>query len=399
MADSILFVDDDPLILSGWERSLRRTFDLQTALGPKPALEKIAAGARFAVIVSDMRMPDMNGLQFLEEAHRVCPDSLRLILTGNADLRTAIEAVNQGDIFRFLEKPCPPDVLSKVLTAALDQYRLLRSEKDLLEKTLHGSIKMLTDVLALVNPEAFSTASRITLYVKHVSTQLGLKDTWRYEMAAMLSQLGCVVLPNEILEAVRLGQRLSKDQEARFAAHPSVARDLLRNIPRLESVASMVGRQQETWRDQTQLEIGRRDDETLGAQILKVCIRFESLVRSGLGHVAALQSLLANSVEYDPAITASLSKLPAEVLPCESECIPVEKLLCMMVLDEDLRTREGTLLVAKGVEITETLLTRIHNFASRGSLKDSIRVLVPISVKHWCERQAGNIQSVRVTAN
>src|SRR5205823_14819577 len=136
------------------------------------------------------------------------------------------------------------------------------------------------------------------------------------EMAAMLSQLGCVVLPNEILEAVRLGDRLTKDQEARFGAHPSIARDLLRNIPRLESVASMVGRQQEAWREQPQVEIARRDDETLGAQILKVCIRFESMVRSGSGHVAAIQALLGNPFEYDPAITSALSQLPAEVLPC-----------------------------------------------------------------------------------
>src|SRR5690606_22795487 len=138
---------------------------------------------------------------------QISPDSVLLILTGNADLRTAIDAVNEGDIFRFLEKPCPPQVFVKILSAAVDQYRLKLAERDLLQKTLHGSIKMLTDVLALVNPEAFSTASRITLYVKHVVAELGLKDTWRFEMAAMLSHLGCVVLPTDTLEAVRLGRR------------------------------------------------------------------------------------------------------------------------------------------------------------------------------------------------
>lgn len=399
MADRILFVDDDPLILAGWERSLRGQFDIETALGPKPALEKIAARGPFAVVISDMRMPDMDGLELLRQIHLASPDSIRLILTGNADLRTAIEAVNQGDIFRFLEKPCPNEALARVLTAALGQYRLLRTEKDLLEKTLHGSIKVLTDVLALVNPEAFSTASRITLYVKHVSTHLQLKDSWRYEMAAMLSHLGCVVLPNETLESVRLGHRLTKDQEARFAAHPSIARDLLRNIPRLESIASMVGRQHEAWRDQPQVEIASRDDETLGAQILKVCVRFESMVRSGLGHVAAIRTLLDSPVEYDPAITSALSQLPAEVLPCDSQDVPVEKLLCFMVLDEDLRTREGTLLVAKGVEITETLNTRIQNFYSRGSLRGSIRVLVPVSVNHWRQRQEEHVASILAGAN
>src|SRR6185436_9290397 len=152
-------------------------------------------------------------------------------------------------------------------------YRLLRSEKDLLEKTLHGCIKVLTEVLGLVNPEAFSTAARITMYVKHVSTQLGLKDAWRFEMAAMLSHLGCVVLSTETLESVRLGRRLSKEEEARYASHPNVARDLLRNIPRLESIAAMVARQQEPYKDQRHQPLAERDIELLGAQILKVCIR------------------------------------------------------------------------------------------------------------------------------
>jgi len=103
--------------------------------------------------------------------------------------------------------------------------------------------------------------------------------------------------------------------------------------------------------------------------------------------------------EYDPAITTALSQLPLEVLPCEPQCVDVEKLLCFMVLDQDLRTREGTLLVAKGVEITETLLTRIQNFHSRGSLAESIRVLVPISVNHWCRKQAEIAMSIPFASN
>jgi DNA-binding NtrC family response regulator len=162
MTEKVLFVDDDELILSSYERSLRKHFTLDTAVGPVQALEKIASSGPFAVIVSDMRMPQMTGLEMLHRVRTLSPDSIRLILTGNADLRTAIDAVNEGHLFRFLEKPCPNETMGRVLTAALEQYRLERSERDLLEKTLQGSVKVLTDVLGLVNPEAFSTASRIT---------------------------------------------------------------------------------------------------------------------------------------------------------------------------------------------------------------------------------------------
>ncbi len=387
MTEQILFVDDDELILSSCERSLRRQFTFDTASGPGQALEKIAHSGPYAVIVSDMRMPEMNGLEMLSRAHALSPDSIRVILTGNADLRTAIDAVNEGHLFRFLEKPCPNEVLARVLTAALEQYRLQRSEKELLEKTLQGSVKVLTDVLGLVNPEAFSTASRIALYVRHVVGHFELKDAWRYEMAAMLSHLGCVVLPTETLEAVRLGRKLPKDQETGFDEHPLVARNLLKNVPRLEGVAAMVGRQREPFMIQSRLPIMERDQETLGAQILKVCIEFESRVRAGQGHVAAIHSLLSQSTLYDSAIVAALKTLPAESLPCETRTVNVKALTSMMVLDEDLRTRSGALLVAQGIEITDTLLTRIQNFHHRGAVSGDIRVLVPTSIRKWLERE------------
>ena len=386
MTEKVLFVDDDELILSSYERSLRRQFSLDTAAGPMQAIEKMATCGPYAVIVSDMRMPLMNGLELLHRSHSLSPDSIRLILTGNADLRTAIDAVNEGQLFRFLEKPCPNEVLARVLTAALEQYRLERSEKELLEKTLQGSIKVLTDVLGLVHPEAFSTASRITLYVKHVSSHFALKDAWRYEMAAMLSQLGCVVLPTETLEAVRLGRKLPKDQEVRFDEHPLVARDLLKRIPRLDAVSAMVGRQRERYEDQIHLPLGERDAETLGAQILKVCIEFEARVRGGQGHVAAITSLLDQPDGYDPEIVSALTSLPIETLPCELHTVDVKDLTWMMVLDEDLRTKDGALLVAKGIEITETLLIRIQNFHQRGSVSGGIRVLIPGSVRKWLNR-------------
>lgn len=388
MTEKILFVDDDELILASWERSLRRQFDVETALGPKQAIEKIQSFGPYGVVVSDMRMPEMNGLQLLERVRELSPDTVRLILTGNADIRTAIDAVNQGHIFRFLEKPCPIEVLGKVLTVALEQHRLQKSEQELLEKTLHGSVKVLTEVLGLVHPEAFSMASRITVFVKHIAAELKLQDSWRFEMAAMLSQLGSVVLPTDTLEAVRMGRKLSPDQRARFVSHPDVARNLIRSIPRMESVAAMIAHQMKPFKEQPQISIAERDDETLGAQMLKVCIKFEAEMREGRGHVGAIAVLQEDPGEYDPALVAVLSSLPADVLPCEPQVVEVADLQVKMVLDQDLRTKEGTLLVAKGIEITDTLLTRIQNFHHRGSVGDSIRVLVPISFQTWLKNTA-----------
>src|ERR1041385_6223911 len=98
-----------------------------------------------------------------------------MILTGNADVRTAIDAVNEGNIFRVLEKPCSGEGLINILTAGIHQYRLVVGERDILERTLHGTIKVLTQVLELTNPEASDVASRLATYVRHLVSTFGLK--------------------------------------------------------------------------------------------------------------------------------------------------------------------------------------------------------------------------------
>ena len=104
----------------------------------------------------------------------------------------------------------------------------------------HGSsIKILTEVLGLVNPAAFSRTQSVTRYVKHVVSELRLPDAWRFETAAMLSQLGCVTVHPETMEAIFAGLPVSQDDQTRFARHPIVARQLLEGIPRLEYVAAL----------------------------------------------------------------------------------------------------------------------------------------------------------------
>jgi DNA-binding NtrC family response regulator len=161
MIEKILLVDDDHNILDGYRRSLSREFLMETALGGQQALELAAQHGPYAVVVSDMRMPGMDGIQLLSKIKAQSPDTVRVMLTGNADMDTAINAINEGSIFRFLNKPCSKETMGRTLTAALVQYRLVTAEKQLLEQTLSGSIQVLTEVLSLVNPAAFSRASAL----------------------------------------------------------------------------------------------------------------------------------------------------------------------------------------------------------------------------------------------
>ncbi len=128
MDDKILIVDDDQKLLIGYKRVLDSEFNIELAYGPEEGLTLLDGGTRYAVILADMSMPVMNGVEFLKHSKRITPSSIRMMLTGNSDVETAISAVNEGNIFRFLTKPCPSAVLKQALKEGLEEYRL-QSEK------------------------------------------------------------------------------------------------------------------------------------------------------------------------------------------------------------------------------------------------------------------------------
>jgi len=143
----VLCVDDEPNVLEGLRRQLCRHFTVATAGGGVAGLEVIERDGPFAVVVSDMRMPGMDGAAFLNRVRERVPDTVRVLLTGRADLDAAVAAVNKGNIFRFLMKPCPSEVLIATLEASAAQYRLVTAERALLEQVLQGSIKALTCIV------------------------------------------------------------------------------------------------------------------------------------------------------------------------------------------------------------------------------------------------------------
>jgi DNA-binding NtrC family response regulator len=182
----ILCVDDEPQVLSALRRGLSEDYEVQTANGGAPAIELLGSNVTFAVIMSDMRMPGMDGAKLLSWARAHCPDSTRILLTGYADVDSAISAVNDGNIFRFLVKPCPEETLRQALEAGVEQYRLITAERELLEQTLGGALGALMDVIGLVAPELHVRSSRLEQLVQRVVTRRGLSPAWVYQTAARL---------------------------------------------------------------------------------------------------------------------------------------------------------------------------------------------------------------------
>ena len=377
MSEQILFVDDDANLLAGIKRRLRKQFDLNLAQGGEEGLQLIKNQGPFAVVVADMRMPGMDGVEFLSEVKERSPDSVRIMLTGNADLQTAISAVNEGNIFRFLTKPCPLEMIVTALTAGIAQYRLVTAERELLEKTLRGTIKILTDILSMVNPAAFSRATSLRRYVRHITIYLRLSQAWQYEVAALLSQIGCVTLPHDTLDKVYAQAKLTNEEQQMFAGHPAVGYNLLANIPRLEPIAQMIAQQQKPFKEYLPLAELAEEERTVaqGAQILKVALNFDQLVVSGMSNKQSLSVLRAQPKEYSPEVVATLANLQMEEVGQVVKMVRVRDLNTRMIADDDIKAQNGLLLVPKGQEITYPVLERLRNFARRVGLVEPMRVI------------------------
>ncbi len=130
MKDKVLLVDDEAMVLAGLKRQLRNHFSIDTALSGEEALKQVQENGPYAVIVSDYMMPGMNGVEFLSHVKKTNPDTVRMMLTGTADMPTAIRAVNEGSIFQFHPKPCPADTLCQAIQSAIGEYRKVISNQD-----------------------------------------------------------------------------------------------------------------------------------------------------------------------------------------------------------------------------------------------------------------------------
>jgi CheY-like chemotaxis protein len=371
MAEKILLVDDDNNILDGYRRSLRREFELETAPSGREALKLIAEAGPYAIVVSDMRMPEMDGIQLLSTIRAQSPDTIRIMLTGNADMDAAVDAINEGAIFRFLNKPCSKEAMAKTLTAGLVQYGLVMAEKQLLEQTLSSCIQVLTEVLSLVNPAAFGRAERARRYIHHVVTAMKLGNPWQYEVAAMMSQLGCVTLAPETIEAVYSGEPLLPSEQKQYDAHPAVAYDLLSKIPRLEAIAWMIEHQNRPIIDANESE---SPDICMGAEILRLVLAYERLIHKGSSRTEAVHMLTRQNPNFNREFFQALVALDPNAEAGEIRNCRVEELAPGMIVQQEIRTHDGALLVSKGQEVTPTVIFKLKNFHARRAIAGTLNV-------------------------
>ena len=371
----ILLVDDEPALLSSMRRHLASSFRVETETDPRAALDRIGDMEDLAVIVSDMRMPGMDGATFLSHVCTRWPDVTRILLTGFAEIDNAIAAINHGRIFRFLSKPVASDAFRVCLDDAVRQYELVRAERELLERTLRGSVKALVETLSLANPTAFARATRIGRRLMALVSEVDAPEPWEIEVAGLLSHIGAVMLPPGINEKLQSGTPLTPGQQEHVGQLPEVAVSLLQDIPRLDSVRHIIAFQPQRFdgRGPVEPDVGGARIP-LGARLLRVATDYDTLEARGRSVDQALGDMHAATGVYDPALLDAL----ASVLKTDGDrsiaYLMLDDLRGGMVLAQDLCTADGTLLAGRGHELTPRSIIRVRSWAEHKSIEEPLAV-------------------------
>ncbi|HEX4352140.1 MAG TPA: response regulator, partial [Polyangiales bacterium] len=361
----VLLVDDEPNVIEGIIRRLRREFEFFEAYDGAQALALLEREKPMHIIVSDMRMPGMNGAHLLAEACKRYPDMVRMLLTGQSDLDSAIAAINDGQIFRFLLKPCPGELLRLQLMAALRQHELIVAERVLLQQTLNGAVQALSEVLSLAMPEAFGKATRIRDRARKLVDKLKIADGWRIEVAATLSQVGAVTLGPQTATKLYHGRALSPEEQIAVDRLPGIAIELLKPIPRMQPVRDLITHAFGAH--------GGSAPRELEAQVLRACVEYDASQDSGLAGADTIAQLKRKG--YDSTLLDALSELVAvESSPARVIDVAILDLRPGMVLAEDVYSAAGTLLLARGHSIKENVIERLRTILPNLAGRHAVRV-------------------------
>ena len=319
----VLLVDDEPLVLEGLRRSLHEEFVADLAEGPEAGLAKLRNNGPYPVVVSDMRMPGMDGAQFLAAVRTLSPESIRVMLTGQSDMETAVRAVNEGQIFRFLTKPVSRTTLLATLRACVEQYHAARFEKEQLKVTIQAleqlDLGTLTALARAIDAKSQWTAGhseRVTNLALQMARAMGLpaKSLEIMQRGGLLHDIGKIGTPPAILD--KLG-RLEPEEMQIMRDHVKTGVRILEPIPCFREALPMVAQHHE-WFDGSGYPAGLAGENiSLLARILAVADSYDAIVsdrpyREGLPKPQALEILRRKSgTQFDPMVVEVFERLNA----------------------------------------------------------------------------------------
>jgi putative two-component system response regulator len=324
LTDKVLFVDDERYILDAIHRTLRNKFKMYLAESAKEGLSRFQKDGPFPVVISDFQMPEMDGAAFLSWISQISPHTVRIMLTGHAQLDTAVRAVNEGTVFRFLSKPCSMDVLEKAVNEGLHQYHLLQTERDYhalrkWNESMGGLIQAFARLIESKDPYTAGHQNRVAMFSVAIAESLHFpeEEIEQIKMAAMIHDIGKIYVPVEFLN--KTGS-LNPHEWNIVKMHAQIGHDILEPIKFSFPIHKIILQHHERM-DGSGYPAGLKGSQILvQARIIAVADSIEAMAhhrpyRPSKGLETAMRELESYSGKhYDPEIVVAALTLLREKL-------------------------------------------------------------------------------------
>jgi CheY-like chemotaxis protein len=364
----VLLVDDDRLIRTAYRRQLRGRVDVVTAESADEALAALTTGTPFAAVVSDLCMPGTDGLALLARVRDLWPDTVRVLFTGKADLRTVTQAVNEIGVFRILLKPCPPAQLWECIESAATHFAQHGDRAAAHASDTSEAVSALQALVRVGNPALHARATRLRRLVHHIGVALALPRIERVELAAALCGLGLVAADRGTIDRFAVDRPGDDAERRRFDATWAQAAAVLDRVQALHDVAAMVaaagGPVPATLSP---------DPTMLGAQVLRTAVIADGHLAGGRDLDSVL-TLMRGELVVPPQLVDGLATLPS--LPTRTRLVDCElgRLEPGMVLEDAVRSATGRVLVPPGRPLTSALIQLINGYARTLGVAETLLV-------------------------
>jgi CheY-like chemotaxis protein len=371
---NIIVVDDQPANLKLLEDLLtQQGHAVRSFPRGRLALDAMARNTPDLILL-DINMPEMNGFEVCKrlKADEKLAAIPVLFLSALNETKDKLNAFRSGGV-DYITKPFQLEEVRARVETHLELHRARQRERDLLERTLNGAVKALSDLAHLTSPSLTERSGAVRSMVVHMVEQLRLPDPWQYELASILCLIGCITLPSDAFEHAYVGDNASSEEQQMYRAHPDVGFQLISRIPRLENVAEMIRLQQVETSNWASNDVAER-----GSRMLKTAQELDRRTLRGIPFQTACDQLRAAPGKYPTTLLESLKDYSPNRVHFEVKRLAAPQLLPGMILEDDVVTDDGSLtVISKGTTLTVTLVERVRNFARTRGVREPIQVRAP----------------------
>ncbi len=417
MENTVLLVDDERNILNSLTRVFRKEgYNILTAEGGAEGLDLIRAN-KVSIVISDHRMPVMEGVEFLSRVKEASPETIRFMLTGYADIKAVMSAINKGEVYRYITKPWNDDELRSAVREALEHYNLSAENRRLTELTriqngqlvdlnknleskveqktrkikenFFAFVKIFSNLMELFDQGVGGHSKRVGAMSRAMVLRMKFDevDADLIETAALLHNIGLIGLPKDLLE--RDEDSLSGDEKALLNHNPALSQDILSQIDTLRQAGIIIRGQMERFDGRGCPDRLKREEIHIGSRILAVCKAYDTL-KNGRRKLPLSEVVLwlkdESGTRFDPEVVDEFIGLLGEWREEEiggrtanqkavHERISILEMKHGMVLASPIVTNKGRLLVTKGTVLTEALIDKVLKFHQIDPIIDHISIV------------------------